>query len=236
MSTGGALGAVLLDLDGTLVDTTALWHGAYAAVAAAEGRTLAPEWWDRAVGRSMLGSTVVLGVDPATEPERARAAADAVTAAAATAVRADRAGWTWRPGAEALVAALRADGTPCAVVTAVGAEVAGPLLDAMGLRPDVVVTGDVVARGKPAPDAYLAAAAALDLAPSACLVVEDSPTGVAAAAAAGMAVLVVPHAGPVAPGPGRELRPTLVGVTPSELAALHARLRSDAAAAAGGPG
>lgn len=48
---------------------------------------------------------------------------------------------------------------------------------------------DGVARPKPAPDVYLAAAQALGVAPSQCLVVEDSATGVTAASAAGMTVL-----------------------------------------------
>ncbi|WP_144111988.1 HAD family hydrolase [Paraburkholderia sp. BCC1886] len=48
---------------------------------------------------------------------------------------------------------------------------------------------DAVANPKPAPDVYLAAAKGLGLAPSACLVVEDSVTGVTAATAAGMTVL-----------------------------------------------
>ena len=127
--------------------------------------------------------------------------------------------------------AADATGTPHAVVTAVAAAVAGPLLAGLGVRPDAVVTADAGVPAKPAPDLYLAAAAALGVAPGACLVVEDSPTGTAAAAAAGMAVLVVPHAGPVPTGPGRAIRPTLAGVTVADLRRLHAGLRSDAAAA-----
>lgn len=51
-----------------------------------------------------------------------------------------------------------------------------------------------VARGKPAPDLFLAAAAAEGVAPAECLVIEDSPTGVRAAVAAGMACLgYAPH-------------------------------------------
>ena len=225
--------AVLLDLDGTLVDTTAAWHRAYAEVAAAHGRTLASGWWARAAGRSMDASTEVLGIDPAREPERAAALVAELSARGAAALAATPPTWTWRPGAEELVAALGRAGTPHAVVTAVTEDVAVPRLAAMRVRPDALVTGDAVVRGKPAPDAYLRAAALLGVPPTACLVVEDSPTGVAAAAAAGMAVLAVPHAGPIAPAPGREVRTTLAGVTVAELGAVHARLRSDAAAAAG---
>lgn len=54
---------------------------------------------------------------------------------------------------------------------------------------DRVFCADAVPNPKPAPDVYLAAALDLGLAPSACLVVEDSVTGVTAATAAGMTVL-----------------------------------------------
>jgi HAD superfamily hydrolase (TIGR01509 family) len=52
-----------------------------------------------------------------------------------------------------------------------------------------VYCADIVARPKPAPDVYLAAAQGMDVPPAACLVVEDSVTGVSAARAAGMTVL-----------------------------------------------
>ncbi|HSD79360.1 MAG TPA: HAD-IA family hydrolase, partial [Solirubrobacteraceae bacterium] len=57
---------------------------------------------------------------------------------------------------------------------------------------DVTVAGDEVANPKPAPDGYLAAAAALGAEPAACVALEDSPPGVAAAKAAGMLVVGVP--------------------------------------------
>lgn len=222
--------AVLLDLDGTLVDTTAAWHRAYAEVAAAHGRTLPAGWWARAAGRGMAESTVVLGVDPAAEPDRARALADELSRHGAAALAARPATWRWRPGARELMVALSARRLPHAVVTAVAGAVAEPLLAAMRVAPDAVVTGDAVARGKPAPDPYLRAAELLGVAPDDCLVVEDSPTGVAAAEAAGMVVLAVPHGGAVAAAPGREVRATLAGVDLDDLAAVHARLRSRTAA------
>jgi len=56
---------------------------------------------------------------------------------------------------------------------------------------DAIITGDDVERNKPAPDIYLAAAARLGFPPATCLVLEDTPPGVAAAAAAGMKVVAV---------------------------------------------
>ena len=57
--------------------------------------------------------------------------------------------------------------------------------------PDVLVTSDMVARGKPAPDPYLLAAARLGVSPADCIVLEDAPPGIAAGRAAGMTVWAV---------------------------------------------
>ncbi len=60
-------------------------------------------------------------------------------------------------------------------------------------RFSIVVTGDDVARGKPAPDIFLAAARALAVEPQHCLVLEDAPAGVQAAKSAGMLCIAVPN-------------------------------------------
>ena len=69
------------------------------------------------------------------------------------------------------------------------------VLDASGLRPAfaAAVSSEEVARGKPAPDVYLEAAARLGVPPAAGAAVEDSSNGLRAAAAAGLAVIAVPR-------------------------------------------
>jgi HAD superfamily hydrolase (TIGR01509 family) len=67
------------------------------------------------------------------------------------------------------------------------------VLSSAGIRDlfDVTVAGDEVAEPKPAPDIYLRVAELLGASPADCVVIEDSPTGVVAARAAGMRVVVV---------------------------------------------
>jgi sugar-phosphatase len=99
-------------------------------------------------------------------------------------------------GAAARVAAL---GERWAVVTSCSPAVATLRLRTAGLPlPAVFVTAADVSRGKPAPEPYLTAAARLGAAPGDCVVVEDSPTGIASGRAAGMAVVAVATTYPLA--------------------------------------
>jgi beta-phosphoglucomutase-like phosphatase (HAD superfamily) len=81
----------------------------------------------------------------------------------------------------------------------------------------VVVPGDEVVNGKPHPEPYLAAAAALGVDPRDCVAIEDSPTGVASAEAAGVPVVAVQHLVPIPPGPGRVVVDTLEGLRATTL-------------------
>jgi len=103
------------------------------------------------------------------------------------------------PGARALVDACRAAGLKTAVATAADLIKADANLRAAGFAPgvtgrfdpafDALVTADAFERLKPAPDAFLAAAAAVGVPPDRCVVIEDAPAGIAASRAAGMRVL-----------------------------------------------
>jgi len=227
--------AVLLDLDGTLLDTRALWHAAYMRLADELGVAAPEDLWSRVAGRSMRESLDVYG--PAVADEDAEALiARLVTLASAAIGSKDR--WGWLPGAAELLTTLRPIGgprPPVALVTSAWRAFTLPHHAAAHGGEDrvmssfaAIVCGDDITEGKPSPAGHLRAAALLDAAPESCLVVEDSPTGVAAAQAAGMVVLVVPHAAPVTPAPGRAVRATLTGLTLAELSGLHARLRSGA--------
>lgn len=99
---------------------------------------------------------------------------------------ADAAGIELLPGAAELVDLLRDAGVPTAVVTSGSAPLAEARLAATGLpRPDVVVTASDVERGKPWPDPWLLGAERIGVPPAHCLVVEDAVAGLRAAQAAG---------------------------------------------------
>jgi HAD superfamily hydrolase (TIGR01509 family) len=228
--------AFLVDLDGTLIDTVAAWHAAYLRLADELGVAAPADLWPRIAGRSMRASLEVYG-DSASAHE-ADALIERLVALAADGMTSDT-GWSWLPGARELLATLRSHAAPrprVALVTSAWRAFTLPLLsvalggaDAVEATFDVIVCGDDVTEGKPAPESHLRAATLLGVAPEDCLVIEDSPTGVAAAEAAGMVVLVVPHAGAVEPAAGREVLGDLVGLDIADLTALHARLRSDVA-------
>ncbi len=240
--------AILLDLDGTLIDTVEVWHTAYVRLAAELGLRAPDDLWPQVAGRNMQASldvfgSAIAGADRDVLVHRLVAlAADHL----ANPPSVDAPGWRWLAGARELLTLLRSARTPTdhgsvegsppvavALVTSAWRAFTLPLLhraldgpDVVAATFDAIVCGDEVRHGKPAPDSYLRAAELLGRSPAQCLVIEDSPTGVAAADAAGMVSLVVPHAGPVPAHPGRSIRGDLTGLTLCALTTLHTGLRS----------
>ncbi|MBP6788321.1 MAG: HAD-IA family hydrolase, partial [Candidatus Promineofilum sp.] len=94
----------------------------------------------------------------------------------------------------ALLDEIEQRGLPWAVATSTPRAVAEIILGQLGVvgRYTALAAGDEVAHGKPAPDIFLLAAARLGVTPAACLALEDSAAGCAAAVAAGMRVVAVP--------------------------------------------
>jgi beta-phosphoglucomutase-like phosphatase (HAD superfamily) len=94
-----------------------------------------------------------------------------------------------------LLAALEEAGVPRAIASNASGGWVQRATSEMGVahRFQAIVTVDDVARPKPAPDVYLAAADRLGVRPHACVAIEDSTTGVASARAAGMKVVAIPH-------------------------------------------
>ena len=98
-------------------------------------------------------------------------------------------------GVPELLAALRRAAIPAAIASSAPARWVIGAVERLGIRPlfDAVVTGDEVARRKPAPDVYLEAARRLGADPARSVAIEDSAPGITAARAAGMKAVAIPH-------------------------------------------
>lgn len=220
-------------MDGTLVDSEKLWDVAMDALYDRLGGVLTPEVRAATVGGCAENTMRIVYDDLGLAPDPAAMAASADWLHDYTAGLFD-AGLPWCDGARELLDALAAEAVPTALVTNTPRALAERALNTIGRHYfAAVVCGDEVARGKPAPDPYLRAAELLDLDPLRCLAVEDSPTGAAAAEAAGCPVLVAPNAVPVPAGPRRLHVASLVGLGPADLADIHAELTGPEWVAAG---
>jgi HAD superfamily hydrolase (TIGR01509 family) len=209
--------AVLWDMDGTLVDTEPLWIETEHEMARKYGAT-----WTEADALELVGNDLLdsgryikrrMGLDATPE-----AIVDELLAGVLVKMTGDM---PWRPGALELLESLAGSGVRCGLVTMSYDAFVAPIL--RHLPPEtfrVVVTGDQVGRGKPHPEPYLTAAAALGVRAEDCVAIEDSNTGAKSAEAAGCLVLVVQNHVPVLDGPRRVFRDSLEGLTAEDLREL----------------
>ncbi|MFD8321276.1 HAD-IA family hydrolase [Kitasatospora purpeofusca] len=173
--------ALLLDMDGTLVDSDAVVERCWSRWAREHG--LDPvEVLHTAHGRQGHATMAVL------LPDRPAELNLADNERMLAAERADTEGVVPVPGAPAFLAALA--GLPHALVTSADAPLARVRMAAAGLAlPQVLITAESVGASKPDPEGFLKGAAALGFAPADCLAFEDSGAGIAAARAAGVPVV-----------------------------------------------
>ena len=215
--------AVLFDMDGTLIDSEGLWLDAEVAVMASLGAT-----WQESDQEHCLGGPLERVADYMIERSGADVSPDDVGLMLLDAMeqRLRATPLAWRPGARTLLVECRTQGIPTALVSASW----NRLIDAVNEKItadlghtafDVVVAGDDVVNSKPHPDPYLAAASALGLAPGECLALEDSPTGVRSAVAAGCCVIAIPHLAAIDVA-GATTVDTLVGRSLADLWSLAA--------------
>lgn len=190
--------AVLWDVDGVIIDSGEQHRRAWAAMAAERGLPYSDaDFW---ATFGMRNQDIIPQVFGVREGALVAAMADRKEELYRDLLRREAVAL---PGARELMAALHAAGyrqalgssAPVANIEAIIA-----LLDLSGWL-DGFVSGERVARGKPAPDIFLAGAALLAVEPARCLVIEDAPAGVQAALAGGMRCIAVRRAGqPDAPG------------------------------------
>ncbi|MEQ3553728.1 HAD family phosphatase [Pseudonocardia nematodicida] len=221
--------AVLLDMDGTLIDSEKVWEVVLNDLMKHLGAPpLSAEARKETVGGSLTSSLRICfresGRDPETVPEADYREMGEWLYDRAGELFAQ--GVPWRPGARELLGLLRDERIPAALVTNTIRVLVEKVLDTMGREHfAAVVPGDEVTDPKPGPEPYRRGAELLGVAPADCVAVEDSPTGALSAERAGCAVLVVPCELPVAAGPRRVHRETLSGMTTAELGEIMDRVR-----------
>ena len=204
--------AFIFDLDGTLVDTEPLKNLAYARTAlelspaglrAEDVIAVATQLIGVPMRETAMELVRRLGLE---EPARARISELRVAApwqafarlqTAAYNQLLDEPGVLQRaqlPHAVSLLHEVRRQGYKTALATMSYRREVQRVLDALGWTDvfDAVVTADDVQRGKPDPEVYLCVAQTLAILPDECLVIEDSPSGIAGALAAGMCCIAVP--------------------------------------------
>jgi beta-phosphoglucomutase-like phosphatase (HAD superfamily) len=180
-------------MDGLLIDSERAIMRAWVAGARELGIVLAEDDFVQCVGRAAPESDAIL-----TGILGSREAFDAAGTRARALLREEAAGgdpvFPLKPGAFALLGALREAGVPCAVASSSRVAEIRHRLGAVGVLDffQAVTGGDEVPRGKPDPAIYLLAASRLDAVPADCIAFEDSENGAKAAQAAGIRVVVVP--------------------------------------------
>lgn len=185
------LKAFIFDVDGTLLDTERIYMQAWKDAAAELGYDMP---------MSLLRKTRAVNAKEAarifeeeigngfsyekTRPIRVRIAEEII----------ERESPILMPGVLELLGYLQQKGIRLAVASSTNTKTTKEHLASSGILEyfEVVVGGDMIEKGKPNPDIFLKAAALLGEEPEECVVVEDSPAGIRAGAAAGMKTILVP--------------------------------------------
>jgi HAD superfamily hydrolase (TIGR01509 family) len=179
--------AVLWDMDGTLVDTEPYWIVAEQELVEAHGGTWTHEQATRLFGVTLSEAASIFQAEGVDLPSE-----QIIDFLISRMVEQMRVEAPWRPGALALLAELGERGVPCALVTMSYRSLAEHVVD---LAPSgafqTLVCGDDVTHDKPHPEPYLLAAERLGVDVTRCVAIEDSPTGIASARAAGATTLGV---------------------------------------------
>jgi len=183
--------AVLFDMDGTLVDSTAIVEQVWGEFAVRYDLDIAEIL--RTSHGVQAGDTVRRFAPPGTDVV-------ALTAELGAMERVRTEGIVALPGAADLLRSLPADAV--ALVTSADRILADIRMGAAGLAmPATAVTADLVTRGKPHPEGYLRAAELLGVDPADAVVFEDAPAGIAAGLAAGIRTVAIgPNTGPLPDG------------------------------------
>lgn len=215
--TQAALQAVCFDMDGLLVDSERLWYEVEHDVMRRLGGS-----WSEEHQRTLVGGPITRTVAFMLELSGSTVPPSRVGRWLMEGMEARlRADVPLLPGARELLDEVAASGVPCALVSSAYRVLVEAALDAIGRDTfTMTVAGDEVTRLKPDPEPYLTAVRRLGATPSRCVVLEDSPNGVAAAEAAGCVTVAVPSIVPIEPRTGRTVVRSLDELDVARLEAL----------------
>ncbi|MBX6768012.1 MAG: HAD family phosphatase [Actinomadura rubrobrunea] len=186
-----AIRAVVFDLDGVLVDSEPVWEEVRRGYVADRGGRWRPDTQERLMGMSTaewsryLAAEVIGGLEPR------KVAEDVI----AQMIRRYEADLPLMPGAVDAVRRVADDGRLLGLSSSSPRTLIDFVLAEMGVADlfRATLSTEEVARGKPAPDGYLAVAQRLGVPAAECAAIEDSGNGLRSAHAAGMRVIAVPH-------------------------------------------
>ncbi len=183
-------GALLFDMDGLMVDSEPAWFDLQSEFVSARGGVWTDDIARRCVGGGLVNALRVMEEAFGFPVDVGRDSAAMVDAFVA---RVDR--LALKRGCLELLDAACARNLACAVASSSSRRLVEATLGRFALRErfGAMVSGDCVARPKPAPDIFLEAASRLGVSPNTCVVLEDSLAGVRAGRAAGMRVIAVPE-------------------------------------------
>ena len=190
--------AALFDMDGLMFDTERLALEAWLHAGRAKGWPITEKLISSMHGVNLARSREIFQqrFGDTLDYDEARALRDGYVAE-----HIRESGLPVKPGLHSLLEALRQKGIPAAVATSTARKTAFAYLELADVRQyfSALVFGDEVARSKPAPDIFLAAAEKLRTKPEQCMVLEDSTNGLRAAHAAGCIPVMVPDLTPPTP-------------------------------------
>ncbi len=182
---------VALDMDGLLFDTESLYWQVGQTVLGRRGHQ-----FSRILQQRMMGRVGTKALQEMVDHHGLTDTADALLAESDLIYdQLITGGVPTMPGLERLIAALRTSGLPFGVATSSQRKYAEQILGSMPWYSELrfILTGDDVEHGKPHPEMYQRAAAAMQIDPANMLVLEDSGNGSAAGVAAGAVVISVPN-------------------------------------------
>lgn len=183
--------AVILDMDGLLIDSEPIWEEAEVAVFSKVGVPLT---------LSMTRQTMGLRVDevvehwfkryPWTGTEKETVQMEIIQEV----IKLIKEKGVAKPGVRELISQVKKENLPLAVASSSFTEIINAALEKLDIKNqiDLIYSAEFEPKGKPHPGVYLTTAKKLNVLPQYCLAFEDSPNGLAAAKAANMKCIAVP--------------------------------------------